>query len=106
MSAIPRTHTKKSSLIVGLCEAEIEPDAMLLESILVEKDAAHCSCEDGGFKIGAAKNRASYHSRDMLLVGTDTGAEGDMTDSGYTVALDTHDGVPKRRGLMRISTDL
>jgi len=39
--------------------------------------------EEGGFRVPACKSRASYHSRDMLLIGTDTGVEGDMTDSGY-----------------------
>jgi len=38
---------------------------------------------EGGFRVGACKSRASYHSRDVLLIGTDTGREGDMTDSGY-----------------------
>eukprot|EP00933_Yihiella_yeosuensis_P027300 TRINITY_DN21177_c0_g1_i1.p1 TRINITY_DN21177_c0_g1~~TRINITY_DN21177_c0_g1_i1.p1 ORF type:complete len:700 (+),score=138.49 TRINITY_DN21177_c0_g1_i1:101-2200(+) len=38
---------------------------------------------EGGFRIGTCKSDVGYHSRDVLLVGTDTGADGDMTDSGY-----------------------
>ena len=38
--------------------------------------------EEGGFILPEAKTRASYKSRDVLLVGSDFG-EGSMTDSGY-----------------------
>eukprot|EP00584_Thalassiosira_punctigera_P008082 CAMPEP_0172541162 /NCGR_PEP_ID=MMETSP1067-20121228/12021_1 /TAXON_ID=265564 ORGANISM="Thalassiosira punctigera, Strain Tpunct2005C2" /NCGR_SAMPLE_ID=MMETSP1067 /ASSEMBLY_ACC=CAM_ASM_000444 /LENGTH=251 /DNA_ID=CAMNT_0013327147 /DNA_START=190 /DNA_END=942 /DNA_ORIENTATION=+ len=38
--------------------------------------------EERGFALPEAKTRASYKSRDVLLVGADTG-EGSMTTSGY-----------------------
>uniref|UniRef100_A0A7S2HZ48 Prolyl endopeptidase n=1 Tax=Helicotheca tamesis TaxID=374047 RepID=A0A7S2HZ48_9STRA len=40
------------------------------------------SKEDGGFILPEAKTRASYKSRDVLLVGSDFGP-GTLTDSGY-----------------------
>mmetsp|Transcript_15666 Transcript_15666/g.41984 ORF Transcript_15666/g.41984 Transcript_15666/m.41984 type:complete len:696 (-) Transcript_15666:251-2338(-) len=38
---------------------------------------------DGGFRLPACKSQVCYFDRDTLLVGTDVGKEGDMTDSGY-----------------------
>ena len=40
------------------------------------------SADDGGFILPEAKIRASYKSRDILLVGSDFG-DGSLTDSGY-----------------------
>jgi prolyl oligopeptidase len=37
---------------------------------------------DGGFVLPEAKSSVSWKTRDVLLVGTDTG-EGSLTDSGY-----------------------
>lgn len=50
---------------------------------------------EGCFRVGACKSDASYKSRDVLLIGTDTGKEGDMTDSGYPRRIrEWHRGTP------------
>ena len=49
----------------------------LLTESFVDSDG-----EEQGFALPEAKTRARYKSRDVLLVGTDTG-EGSMTTSGY-----------------------
>jgi prolyl oligopeptidase len=53
----------------------------LKEFDLITKDFVNTE-DDGGFVLPEAKTRASYKSRDILLVGSDFG-EGSLTDSGY-----------------------
>lgn len=50
----------------------------LLTESFVEADG-----DEQGFVLPEGKTRARYRSRDVLLVGADTGEEGDMTTSGY-----------------------
>eukprot|EP00440_Ansanella_granifera_P033074 gb/GFBE01035886.1/.p1 GENE.gb/GFBE01035886.1/~~gb/GFBE01035886.1/.p1 ORF type:complete len:698 (+),score=148.88 gb/GFBE01035886.1/:1-2094(+) len=68
-----------------ICLVKLSPggsDAdVVREFNLVKKEFVPES--EGGFRVGACKSRVCYKSRDVLLIGTDTGAENDMTDSGY-----------------------
>ncbi|OLP98478.1 putative peptidase y4nA [Symbiodinium microadriaticum] len=68
-----------------LCLLALSPggtDAEVVREFSLETKAFIPESENG-FKVGACKTRVSYKSRDVLLIGTDTGAEDDMTDSGY-----------------------
>jgi len=68
-----------------ICLLRLSPggsDAEVIREFNVEKKA-FVPEEEGGFKIKECKTQVSFKSRDVLLVGTDTGADGDMTDSGY-----------------------
>ncbi|CAK9107044.1 Uncharacterized peptidase y4nA [Durusdinium trenchii] len=68
-----------------LCLLRLSPggsDAEVIREFNVEKKA-FVPEEEGGFKIKECKTQVCFKSRDVLLVGTDTGASEDMTDSGY-----------------------
>ena len=54
----------------------------LKEFDLIKEEFVEEGGEEGGFVLPEAKSRASYKSRDVLLVGSDFG-EGSLTDSGY-----------------------
>ncbi|CAL1157295.1 unnamed protein product [Cladocopium goreaui] len=68
-----------------ICLLHLSPggsDAEVIREFNVEKKE-FVPEESGGFTIKECKSGVSFKSRDVLLVGTDTGADGDMTDSGY-----------------------
>ncbi|CAJ1439539.1 unnamed protein product [Effrenium voratum] len=68
-----------------ICLLSLSPggsDAEVIREFNVDKKA-FVPPEEGGFTIKECKTNVSYKSRDVVLVGTDTGAANDMTDSGY-----------------------
>jgi len=68
-----------------LCLVRLSPggsDAVIVREFSLQKKA-FVPEEEGGFRVSVCKSRVSYKSKDVLLIGTDTGKAGDMTDSGY-----------------------
>eukprot|EP00729_Bicosta_minor_P001270 gene1270-30262_t len=66
-------------------------DATVIREFNVDKKAF---VSENAFNVGEAKTSIGYKSRDIVLIGTDTG-EGSLTDSGYPrVVLEWKRGTP------------